>query len=475
MDQPRRHLQSTSSSSAVDLTGTPAGLAASLPPSPSLSPSDGPESVTRRRPSWTAPRNPFPLPTVQISTRTFSVDDDPFASPAVSPVDDTPPRSRAGGTYLTTRAGPSSASLIQTLPEDEDDEAYLTASISHQHPPGWSVHETNDPERPISASPRSRRRSNRYSTSLSPLKKTGTTLQSVSRSLRHMSIRVVNLAGRGLDDHIRLDDMDEDMSPKRRGDDSPEEPEYPALPDLRKSLPIRGRALGFMGPTNPVRLFMYRFLLLPYVVCYQQRDDDRLLTLVSRWTEPIVLLLISFHLVVLSIQSARSLTLAAPDAEHPRVRGYFHQWEDYALFALFVFFTYANLHSFSASPSHLLMQDRMFRTYMCLRFNPRPRGPLLLYLYLPVQAFRGRTYPHCRDSRSCLHSVDESVWYHSDTNSWSSVASDEKQLLQAVRIESQTDSGYNERWRHGSHPYPVGNGDEDPNDGKDDGHDPADS
>lgn len=277
MDPPRRHLQSTSSSSAVDLTGTPAGLAASLPPSPSF-PGDGPESVARRRPSWSTPVDQFPHPTVQINTRTFSVDDDPFASPAVSPDDDTPPRSRAGSAYLTTRAGPSSASLIQTHPEDDDDEAYLTTSISHQHPPGWSIHNTEDPERSISASPRSRRKSNRYSTSPSPLKKTGTTLQSVSRSLRHMSVRVVNLAGRGLDDHVRLDDVDDEIFLGQKGNGDPEEPEYPALPDLRKSLPIRGCALGFMGPTNPIRLFLYRFLLFPYVVFYQRRGYNRLLT-----------------------------------------------------------------------------------------------------------------------------------------------------------------------------------------------------
>ena len=63
------------------------------------------------------------------------------------------------------------------------------------------------------------------------------------------------------------------MSSKRKADDDPGEPEYPALPDLRKSLPIRGRALGFMGPTNPTRLFMYRFLLLPYVVSCNQKGS----------------------------------------------------------------------------------------------------------------------------------------------------------------------------------------------------------
>ena len=266
MDQSRRHIQSTSSSSAVDLTGTSAGLAASLPPSPSLSPKDGPGSVTRRRPSWSAPRLSFPHQTVQTGTRTFSLDDDPFVSPTVSPKEDTPPRFRTGSAYLTTQAGPSSASLIPTRPGDEDDEVHLTASISRRRPPGWSIHDIEDPELSVGASPKSRRRSHRYSASPSPLKKAGTTLQSVSRSLRHMSVRVVNLAGRGLDDHVRLDDPDEEPSPKRRGCDSFEEPEYSALPDLRKSLPTRGRALGFMGPTNPIRLLMYRLLLFPYVV-----------------------------------------------------------------------------------------------------------------------------------------------------------------------------------------------------------------
>ena len=266
MDRPRRHLQSTSSSSAVDLTGTPAGLAASLPPSPSLSPKDGPGSVTRRRPSWSTPKDiSLPRPTVQTNIRSFSVDDDPFASP-ISPDDDTPPRSRAGNSYLTTQASPSSASLIPTFQEDEDDDAHLTANMSHQYPPGWSVHDLKDPERSIGVSPNSRRKSNRYSASPSPLKKTGTTLQSVSRSLRHMSVRVVNLAGRGLDDHVKLDDVDDEISSKRKGDDDSEELESPALPDLRKSLPTRGYALGFMGPTNPVRLFMYRLLLSPCVV-----------------------------------------------------------------------------------------------------------------------------------------------------------------------------------------------------------------
>ena len=383
MDQPRRHLQSTSTSSAVDLTGTPAGLAASLPPSPSLSPKDRPSSVTRRRPSWSAPKLSLPRPTVQTDPRSFSLDDDPFISP-ISPDDDTPPRSRTGSSYLTSQPGPSSASLIPTFQDDEDDDVHLTANISHQYPPGWSLHDVNDPERSVGASPKSRLKSNRYSTSPSPLKKSGTTLQSVSRSIRHMSLRVVNLAGRGLDDHIRLDDLDEETSPKRKGDDDSEELESPALPDLRKSLPIRGYALGFMGPTNPVRLFMYRLLLSTCVV--SRHGHHILLTFFAhRWTEPIILLLISFHLVVLSIQSARSLVLASPDAKPLQTRGYFHQWEDYALFALFIFFTYVNLRDSMALHSPSPPQYRMLCKDMRLRFNPRPRSSRRLHLHFSIQ------------------------------------------------------------------------------------------
>ena len=57
------------------------------------------------------------------------------------------------------------------------------------------------------------------------------------------------------------------------------------------------------------------------------------------WTEPIVLLLIVFNAVVLTIQAARSLVLPDDDELPPPIRGYFHAWEDYALFFLFILFT----------------------------------------------------------------------------------------------------------------------------------------
>lgn len=71
--------------------------------------------------------------------------------------------------------------------------------------------------------------------------------------------------------------------------------------------------------------------------------DVRDVTFARRWTEPIILLLIIFNAVLLTIQSHTSAALDVDDngnTPHPLyLRGYFHQWEDYALFALFCFFT----------------------------------------------------------------------------------------------------------------------------------------
>ena len=115
-----------------------------------------------------------------------------------------------------------------------------------------------DPER-SGASGRARRRTVRYSTS--PLKKTGTTIQTFSRNLRRASLRVVNFGGLGLDEHVRLEDVDERRDKRDDEDEVPEEDE--ALPDLSKTLPIRGRTLGWLGPRSQLRLAMYKFLTYP--------------------------------------------------------------------------------------------------------------------------------------------------------------------------------------------------------------------
>lgn len=71
-----------------------------------------------------------------------------------------------------------------------------------------------------------------------------------------------------------------------------------------------------------------------------------------RWTEPIILCLIVANVVVLTFQGARSLD-TAPDL---REDGFFRTWEDYALFVLFILFTYVTppLCSFSLNRAELI-------------------------------------------------------------------------------------------------------------------------
>lgn len=165
--------------------------------------------------------------------------------------------------YSNSQAGPSTASLI--TPREfgseeghrEDDEAHLTANMSRNGTDErWEEDYSADPER---MTPRSRRRTVRYSVSPSPLKKTGTAIKSMSHNIRRASIRVVNLASAGLENQLRLGD--DDISRGKRSDDGDEEP----LPDLTKALPIRGRTLGCLGPESKVRMALFNFLVYSYV------------------------------------------------------------------------------------------------------------------------------------------------------------------------------------------------------------------
>lgn len=161
----------------------------------------------------------------------------------------------------------------------------------------------------------------RYSTSPSPLRKTGNRLATLSRNIRRASVRVVNMAGIGVDEHVRLGDTEDEKQQARDDEEDEEkEPDEDAILDLSRALPIRGRTLGFMGPTNKLRLAMYRFLIYP-------------------WTEPIILLLIVINAVVLTIQAAPNIAPQGEDGERYQPVGYFQEWEDYALFGLFCIFT----------------------------------------------------------------------------------------------------------------------------------------
>jgi hypothetical protein len=283
-----------SATSAVDLTGT--GLANTLPSapsSPSLDPT-GTRHVARRR-SWgnrevdthsdaQPPLQSAPARFVAEPDSMLPSNDDPFYT---SGDDRSSYSSRdhpysAGNTgryrdlftsdeYSNRHAGPSTASLINGFRgegieqeadamEDEhreDDEAHLTANMPHEEAleneeEGYS----SDPERE-GATPRSRRRTVRYSLSPSPLKLTSTAMKSVSKTMRRVSLRVVNLAGTGLAEQIRLGDGEETV----RG--APVDDDEPPRPDLSKSLPIRGRTLGFLGPDSKVRLWLFNFLVYP--------------------------------------------------------------------------------------------------------------------------------------------------------------------------------------------------------------------
>lgn len=201
--------------------------------------------------------------------------DDPFFSPTE---DDSPTfdnfsyQSAGGGTYSTAQPGPSSASLISSVyrtsdpdASQEDDEAALTANMSRPGTSsGWRASVDADPER--SASTARSKRALRYSTSPSPLRKAGNRLTTISRNLRRASMRVVNMTGIGLEEHVRLADLDDDEKTDLKVDEDEDEPEKEheaVVLDLAKTMPIRGRTLGFMGPTNKVRLAMYKFLVYP--------------------------------------------------------------------------------------------------------------------------------------------------------------------------------------------------------------------
>jgi len=265
-------------SSAVDLTGTLTGLANSTPSSPSARQ----DSFTRRRLSWgRVDAGQDPLRTELRSFASTSSDSDRNIPPDIgrpthasgdgpfySPLDDTftprgslngSPSSRyqneGEGAYSTIQPGTSSAYLMRS-DSVEDDQARLTTDLVETSQ-GESWNQLTDAERDAGTSTRSRRRTVEYSAPPSPFKMTGTALKRVSRELRRVSLRVVNFGGTGLESRIRLPDDEDDKSLVGADTDYYEN----ELPDLSQSIPLRGRTLGFLGPTNRFRSALYRFLV----------------------------------------------------------------------------------------------------------------------------------------------------------------------------------------------------------------------
>lgn len=276
------------------------GSATSEPPSPSLSPSLSREgSFSRRRLSWgrmerqtvdgfrdplrlnwgdTVPGPDIPPP-----------NEDPFELDTPEDDDDLPRRFPRERYPLARMNGPSVSSQASLVPSSrtkstssndfndldlDDDEARLTSFASTSAGRERSARSTHlDPSMAsgmdIERTPDSRsskRRSARYSVSPSPASR----LRSMKRTLRRVSMRVVNLKGRGLDERsnaIRLPDDNGDAGGAGKADKEEMEDEdmEDDLPDLEAKAPLRGRTLGFLGPSSQLRYTMFRVLTQPCV------------------------------------------------------------------------------------------------------------------------------------------------------------------------------------------------------------------
>ncbi|KAG1893620.1 Ion transport protein-domain-containing protein [Suillus fuscotomentosus] len=349
------HSTQSSSSSAIDLTVTITGLAGtSAPPSPSLSPTlhpsvDGSRSVARRRASWAkldAGQDPLRPVTMEagpsrISPRPFTADEDPVYFPdngffanalaynGSSIYNELP--------YTAAQAGPSSASLISTPESDLDsskdgDDVHLTGTNSQWKSTDGSWASANDltidTERTGGATGPTRRRTLRYSSSPSPLKRTGSAFMVMSKHLQRASLRVVNLSGHALDNSIRIPDEDLDDGEYSLTQDNKEPLEEQWNEQqvflTRKLTPLRGRTLGFLESSSTFRLRLYGFLSHP-------------------WTEPLILCLIILTACVLISQASHSVLLPSDQSMPTSLKGFFFAWEDYVLFGLFTLYTFEGI------------------------------------------------------------------------------------------------------------------------------------
>jgi len=176
----------------------------------------------------------------------------------------------------------------------------------------------------------------------SPLHTTSSAFQDVSRSTRRVLLRVVNLAGAALGDSSRDLVRSPDYDDEGYGVGKGEVGGRGRLGDVgvfwgaESSLAF---IVSFFGtsvslPSLSPPSFQSLFSIPKLTDIYLGGG-----TFFVRWT---ILVLIVINAVVLTIQASPTLTLASANASPQAVRTYFHTWEDYALFALFVFFTYVD-------------------------------------------------------------------------------------------------------------------------------------
>lgn len=207
--------------------------------SPSAPQSPGGQGLSRRL-SWTRPRPDEPggpgSPTGMSFEHVFEDDDhERDAYPEFAPHQ-------------------STTNLVQFHDHGPDgvadDEQHLTGAAQ----PPWRGEEAFDEDTERSAA---RQPKGRYPPS-SPLRSSsvgGNALRAVSRNLRRVSVRVVDLASTGTKDQaVKLKDRTEESS------DPP--PQDEALHDPQGTK-LRGRTLAIFGPDSAIRRAMFDFLLWP--------------------------------------------------------------------------------------------------------------------------------------------------------------------------------------------------------------------
>ncbi|KAI6001926.1 Ion transport protein-domain-containing protein [Pisolithus albus] len=240
---------------------------------------------------------------------------------------------------LTLQIGPNSfTSLLSTTDSDldatkDEDTTYLTkkkALVISTDSTEWLEDHGVDSERSGGITPRTRRRTMaRLSGKPSPLQRTGSAIKS---AFRRASMRVANI--RAQDASIRLPDDDEEEQeeedwevssiPDDKQSSGGDQARRPEALNTQEALPLRGNTLGFLCPTNPFRLKLYLLLSHSY-------------------SDPILLLLILMTAVVFVTQASRTILLPADQSTPSPQVGYFHVWEDYALFVLYILFTIESL------------------------------------------------------------------------------------------------------------------------------------
>ncbi|CAE6352806.1 unnamed protein product [Rhizoctonia solani] len=282
-----------------------AAVSNSVQPSP-VGPRTSPEEGLSRRTSWNrAVNDPLGLYAPPDTTQTESITGHFDTHSIVDEPESTHP-------YFSRQSIQSEVSFDSpTLdPVDADDLTRLTSAAA----PHWRGDESTEDVEQTEAWGDTPRRS-----PASPMR--SATLKAVSKHLRRVSLRVVNLAG------VQLEDKPMPRTPEREGVPHPfpdreqgvspaPEPVPPPEDELDRSqhMQLRGRTLGMFGPENQLRKAMRA-------------------TLLWTWTEPIILVLIFANAVFLTTQAWRSVYV------YERVDGYFKTWEDYGLFVLFCIFT----------------------------------------------------------------------------------------------------------------------------------------